>query len=79
MAPPGQSKLLHLLLLLVVCWQLRLASSQGIALTLGDVVPFGTGAGDLELPTGNDEAVTVPLSAPIPYFGELRSNVTVGK
>lgn len=80
MASSGQSKMLHLLLLLVTCWQLRpVSSSEGMVLTLGDVFPFGTGEGDQELPTGNNEMVNVPLGAPIPYFGEARSNIVVGQ
>ena len=77
MASQGRNKLLYWLLLLMVCWQFCPASSEGMVLTLGDVFPFGTGEGDEELPTGNDESVSVPLGAPIPYFGEPRSYITV--
>ena len=69
-------KLLSCLLLLSTCsWGCSI--TQDLTLTLGDVFPFGTGEGDLELPTGNDVSETVVLDTPVLYFGELRDSIAV--
>ena len=77
MASLGHMRLLHFLLLLGACALWRCSAQEEMLLTLNDLFPFGTGEGDLELPTGNDEEVTVTLDTPILYFGEARPNITV--
>lgn len=64
-----------LLLLLTLC--LSLCAAQEPSIRLVDLFPFGPGNGDDMLAAGNDVEMTVDLETPIPYFGQLRHQITV--
>ena len=71
MAPA--SKLLLLLLGLSLC--LRAYGQASIRLV--DLFPFGPDNGDDMLPSSNNALLNVQLETPIPYFGQLRTSITV--
>ena len=73
--PLGSCRRLHLLLLgLCLCC---VVSVHGESIRLSDLFPFGPGEGDETVPSGNDVMVTVPLDAPILFYGEPRQSIIV--
>lgn len=64
------------MLILGLC--LCVATVCGESIRLSDLFPFGPGEGDETVPSGNDDAVTVPLDVPIMFYGEPRQSIEVG-
>lgn len=64
-----------LILLLTLC--LSLCAAQELSIRLVDLYPFGPGNGDDMLASGDNVEMTVDLETPIPYFGQLRHQITV--
>ena len=71
----GVSKLLLLCLGMSLCLSVSASESDNIRLV--DLFPFGPGNGDEMLPSGDDVAISVPLETPIPFYGLLRTSITV--
>lgn len=63
-----------MLLCLCLC---SAVSVHGENIRLSDLFPFGPGEGDETVPSGNDIMVTVPLEAPVLFYGELRQSIVV--
>lgn len=77
MALNSRGQLLLLVLGLSLCLPVLALETENIRLV--DLFPFGPGNGDEMLPSGNNPAIAVGLETPIPFFGVLRTSITVMK
>ncbi len=72
----SRGQLLLFLLGLSLCLP-AFGSESESNIRLVNLFPFGPGNGDSMIPSGSSAAIFFNLETPIPFFGELRSTITV--